>query len=687
MTSVLFLATAILTNLAQVVTCVSDGETNHLFDVSATVSFLGNEFDRVSGIGLNDAKQDCVVVLGGANAIVPSLRPGDRIRVRGHVKQAEEFKNTFALATSIELLEHGQPPVPACISAQELHSGRYNQRFVSIRGTVIDTFRDEIDTRIYFVIINSRRRSVYAYFYSSDDISEWLATLVNAEVEIRGLCTKGDNCIRQLTGNLLTACETNNITVIRHPDDIFDSPESKGRRQLTSPDEVLNLDRHRIIGKVVATWQKSHVLLKSEDGKVSVVEMSANQPLPANGQFIESVGFAETDLYNINLSHAIWRPATPFPLKEEPPKDVSANTLLTDGKGCFCIDPSFHGKAVRLMGTVKSVFRDQTFRLETSSWELTVDTSASPQSLDRLSVGCQVAVTGTCVMDVGAWRPYASFPRVRGYTIVIRQPEDLIIVARAPWWTVERLLYILCAITFVLVGLIAWNRYLHRLVERRSRQLAREELAHAKADLRAEERTRLSVELHDTLSQSLAGISLQLDSVQLAAEDEPEMLFPCIETTQRSLKNCRENLRNCLWDLRSRALEERSLDTAIAKTLAPYSESADISVHCPISLSGKSDNAIHAILCIARELTVNAIRHGKATAIKVSAATQGECISLSVSDNGCGFDPQSAPGIDSGHFGLQGVSERIHQLGGSLKIDSRPGHGTKVIVQSLHAET
>ena len=57
-----------------------------------------------------------------------------------------------------------------------------------------------------------------------------------------------------------------------------------------------------------------------------------------------------------------------------------------------------------------------------------------------------------------------------------------------------------------------------------------------------------------------------------------------------------------------------------------------------------------------------------------------ELLQITVTDDGCGFDPESAPGIDQGHFGLQGIRERIDTFEGSISIDSSPGHGARASV-------
>ena len=96
-----------------------------------------------------------------------------------------------------------------------------------------------------------------------------------------------------------------------------------------------------------------------------------------------------------------------------------------------------------------------------------------------------------------------------------------------------------------------------------------------------------------------------------------------------------------------------------------------------------SDNTAHAILRIIRELATNAVRHGKANRIDITGAIRNGRLDLRVRDNGFGFDPDSRPGVGEGHFGLQGVAERVRRLDGEMRIDSRVGSGTDITLLNL----
>ena len=119
---------------------------------------------------------------------------------------------------------------------------------------------------------------------------------------------------------------------------------------------------------------------------------------------------------------------------------------------------------------------------------------------------------------------------------------------------------------------------------------------------------------------------------------------------------------------------------AVMRTLAPHRENADIQVRFNVPRERLSESVVHTVLRIIRELVVNAIRHGGAKSVKVAGEYHDGTISFSVRDDGCGFDPAAAPGVSQGHFGLQGIRERLDKFNGSLDIDSRPGCGTRMSV-------
>lgn len=301
---------------------------------------------------------------------------------------------------------------------------------------------------------------------------------------------------------------------------------------------------------------------------------------------------------------------------------------------------------------------------------------------DAVNVRCEISSTartpaGAYFRGLMVIARNPSPPDPHGNWLVTAQGDESAKVMKLPRGvTATNVTFGLGALIALSLSVLAWNSLLRRLIDRRSRELTTQRLAAFTADLKVEERTRLAIELHDTLAQTLAGVSLEIDAVRDFSKESPAEASRHLDIASRALASCRNELRNCLWDLRSQTLDNISMDEAIRQTLAPHLATASLTVRFNVDRAALSDSTALSILRIIRELTINAIRHGRASAIKVAGCIEGPHLLFSVTDNGCGFDPTACPGIEQGHFGLQGVVERVESLDGSLRIDSSRESGT-----------
>ena len=132
--------------------------------------------------------------------------------------------------------------------------------------------------------------------------------------------------------------------------------------------------------------------------------------------------------------------------------------------------------------------------------------------------------------------------------------------------------------------------------------------------------------------------------------------------------------------MRSDVLDETDFAEAIRKTVAPVAGAASIAVRFVGPRAAISDSTAHGVLNAVRELVANAVRHGGAAKIHIAGEVRAGALNLSVRDDGCGFDLGHRPGQTEGHFGLDGITERIERLGGTFKIDSSPGNGTYAVM-------
>ncbi|MBQ0031225.1 MAG: ATP-binding protein [bacterium] len=185
------------------------------------------------------------------------------------------------------------------------------------------------------------------------------------------------------------------------------------------------------------------------------------------------------------------------------------------------------------------------------------------------------------------------------------------------------------------------------------------------------------MELHDSLSQNLAGVDFQITATKSAIRHDPETALTHLETAERMLLSSRTELKRCLWDLRGNTLEEKDMNAAISRTVQPVLGGAKLVVRFNVPRAHLSDTTAHSILCIIRELASNAVRHGRATCVRIAGECSEGRITFSVRDDGCGFDTEHHPGLEEGHFGLEGIRDRVARLNGTFTIESSSETGTR----------
>ena len=196
-----------------------------------------------------------------------------------------------------------------------------------------------------------------------------------------------------------------------------------------------------------------------------------------------------------------------------------------------------------------------------------------------------------------------------------------------------------------------------------------------------EERRRLARELHDGLSQQLAMLTVELGMV---AKQIPESTPPIREQLSK-LRDRTERLANDLrrmtHQLHPAALEHLGLVSALRSHCCEISEDEGIRVQFRV-LSELDQVCPEVAVClyrIAQEALRNTSKHSAAREAWVEIDQKGDEILLSIVDKGVGFDDEASK--EGKCLGLISMRERVRLLGGTVKIKSAPGEGTRVNVR------
>lgn len=192
------------------------------------------------------------------------------------------------------------------------------------------------------------------------------------------------------------------------------------------------------------------------------------------------------------------------------------------------------------------------------------------------------------------------------------------------------------------------------------------------------ERNRLARELHDTLAHTLSGQAVNLEAIKLSLQPEQgevaTMLDQALTTTRDGLTDVRRAIR----DLRSQPLEDLGLALAIQQMAVEASARGSFALDHDIldPLPALEPAVEHAFYRIAQESLENAIKHAKASTVRLRLGVENKDLCLTITDDGTGSDLAA---VDfAGRHGLIGMQERAAMVGGRLVVDSRPEHGTTV---------
>ncbi len=559
--------------------------------------------------------------------------------------------------TKFRVLGEGVLPKPQLFPFSELANGQQDSQWAQVRGIVRSAAVDRTSWREPALAMRIASEGgefhVRVPIAREQDFSSW----VDSEVRIEGVCGSLYNTNRQLTGILFYVPRLSFIKV--------EAPASEVPLSALLRFSPAEGTRHRVrVRGVVGYQQLGKALFLQSQGKGLRVLTQQSTPLEI-GDLVEVLGFPamgdSAPMIEDAAFHRLGHENVQQPLKLDlaaPWEQFDGMVVTTDAK---LLNRQAQPDGLRLMLQHGDMFFDAD-----------VAAGAAAERMLSIPLNSEVQLTGIClVRSGGLWQIPQSF------RMLLRQPQDVVVLKTPSWWNTRHTLWVLGITGGVLMAVLVWVVVLGRRL--REQMSVIRQKRHSSAVL--EERNRIARELHDTLEQELAGITMQLDLAVDCFQQAPGVAQHALETARDMSRHSMVEARRSVWDLRCQLLENGDLVSALTQIVEPLvpreQTKADFKIQgSPVRLPAPVEMNL---LRIGQEAVANAVKHGGARHVSIELRFEPASVCLTVRDDGEGF--AAAQPSPTGHFGLLDMRERAQSMGSHLKVESEPGHGTRIAVE------
>jgi NarL family two-component system sensor histidine kinase LiaS len=205
-------------------------------------------------------------------------------------------------------------------------------------------------------------------------------------------------------------------------------------------------------------------------------------------------------------------------------------------------------------------------------------------------------------------------------------------------------------------------------------------LLHTRQELATlDERNRLARDLHDAVKQQVFATAMQVGAALALFDQNPAAAKARLVETDQLVHQTQQELTILIQELRPAALKDKGLATALREYVGDWSRQSAIAAE--VRVRGEQSMSFlmeQSLFRVTQEALANIARHSSATQVEVELAWEGDQVTLSLADNGRGFNPATTNGKG---VGLRSMRERVEAVGGQLSVTSQPGGGTRVTVR------
>jgi signal transduction histidine kinase len=676
----------VLTTAAQV-RALSEEEARHAIPVKLRGVFMGEADPEGIAFVIHDGTEG-IYVQGPAD-LVATVRRGDLLELEG-VSDPGGFA-PYVVAQNLRKIGQGEIPEPLRVTLDELNAGQMDAKWVEIVAIVrsvepkasTDFGQPPPGTRYVApsgISPRAREPKVKMKLASGSarvvvEISGQLnpEEYVGAEVRLRGLCFNLHNRNRQFVRPFVQVPRGVDVVIETAPPERPFSGEPQPIASTLRFEQLSDKQGHRmhIRGVVIHHQPGTALWVRDRDHSLRVETTQLETLRP--GDEVDVLGFPALGDYSAVLEDAVFRKLSSQP-SPSPRVLTDISNALQDDADLVQLD----ARLTELRRFPDSIVLTLDWHQTSVRAQLHLPENATVPA--DWMIGSTVRVAGVCSVVTDEAGPLGGLWEPHSFELLLRSAADISVLQAPPWWNAERVVWVLSAFLFLAVGAVAAVMLASR--RRLKDQEHRRAMAETEFTAILSERNRVAREIHDTLSQSLGAISVQLELARTHAAEISASARSHLAAAHKLARAALAEARDSIWNMRSHVLETSDLGEALEGILRRMTEGTAMTATMHVDGDRRRLPPVveNNLLRIGQEAITNASKHAKPTRIDVRLTFERRTVRVAVEDDGVGFLVGSGPNGNRRSFGLVGIRERAELLGGIAEITSALGSGTRVMV-------
>ncbi len=589
-----------------------------------------------------------------------SLSPkiGEYLEVEG--KSDPSLFAPIVDASNVYNLGAGRLPQPVRPSWDQLMNGSLDAQYVELQGIVTTATTNGVTLFTADGLLKLELR------VAGTDAADF-ARYEDAVVRIRGcLLASWDYVTHQVKVGEIRVYGAEISVDQPAPADLFSIPSKTVADLLQFNPQAGMFQRVKVSGQIVHAQPPEYQLLDGHNGLQFDLK-KANPDLEV-GDRVEVVGFPGLSGASPFLHEAVARKTGHAPLP-------AATKLQPDN----LIQSAYDSTLVTLDGVLVSLRETaagQIMEIRSGVHTFLARLNNRSDSVSSLRPGSRLELTGVYLGEGG---DRAVGQDITSFELFLNSPADIKVLARPPWWTLERMLIIVGMLICVLTAAALWITQLHRQVEQRTAELGaqirqRQSVEHQRA--MEQERARIAQDLHDELGSDITEISMLAARVKLVAAPG-EKRNQHLEQVREKAREMVAALDEIVWAMNPKHDSLASLVSYFCLYAERFLALANIAWRLE-DKPGASDHMVdsrhrHQLFLAFKEALTNVVRHSGASEVRLSIQVEDNYVRLTIADNGRGFSPElHTEEMD----GVNNMRTRIEKLGGRFEITGQAGYGT-----------